>query len=327
MTSASSWDDLAVTAVSLRCSSAEIMLGKEEKVLNQKSNDESRCALPSSNERVAAATPPQDGRFDDRKLSEKDEIASSDELMDDKHDEITSLARKKTNRKGRHGARNQHRHKHFVKWLVQTFPQLSDTTTKNHVLDVAGGKGETAARLVFCHLQKVVMVDPRQCDLAACFESQVLPKLPKKWQQKCESQMQANPQYIQELVDSRFRQLVTTFDETTLATCAEIQDLVQNASLLIGLHADGATEAIVDAALQCRKPFVVVPCCVFPSLFSRRSLTQPDGTNVQVRSHEQFCQYLLAKDPRFVREVLPFEGRNVAIWWDGGYSIADSSVS
>ena len=60
----------------------------------------------------------------------------------------------------------------------------------------------------------------------------------------------------------------------------------------------------------CRKPFVVVPCCVFPNLFRSRYL---EGR--PVRSYEQFCQYLYEKDPRLNKEVLPFEGRNIAIWW------------
>ena len=42
-----------------------------------------------------------------------------------------------------------------------------------------------------------------------------------------------------------------------------------------------------------------------------------DGTSVKVRSYEQFCRYLVQKDERFVMETLPFEGRNIAIWWDG----------
>jgi hypothetical protein len=103
---------------------------------------------------------------------------------------------------------------------------------------------------------------------------------------------------------------------------------VRNSSLIIGLHADGATEAIVDAALLYQKPFVVVPCCVFPNLFSERYINVPKEENanesndnnskrIPVRSHDQFCTYLLAKDSRFVMEILPFEGRNVAIWWDG----------
>lgn len=224
-------------------------------------------------------------------------------------------------KKGRHGARNQHRHKHFVKWLIQTFPQLSagrNRDSQQHVLDIAGGKGETAARLVFCHQLDVVMVDPRECNLVKCFESLVLPKLPKKWQQRIHAQLETNPNFLQDIASSRFRQLVMPFDETTLSSTSssELKEVVENTSLLIGMHADGATEAIVDAALQYNRPFVIIPCCVFPRLFSQRTIIQ-EGETVQVRSHEQFCQYLLEKDERFVREVLPFEGRNVAIWWNG----------
>ena len=226
---------------------------------------------------------------------------------------------------GRHGARNQHRHKYFVKWLMERFPQLlsnkDDECCRAQVLDVAGGKGETAARLVFCHGQHVVMVDPRPCNIAACFESLVVPKLPNKWQQRLKSRKRENPTFVPDVVESRFRQLVTTFDEHTLETCIELQEAVESASFIIGMHADGATEAIVDAALSYNKPFVVIPCCVFPNFFSQRTIQEADGTIVQVRSHEQFCQYLLEKDPRFVREVLPFEGRNVAIWWDGSNAL------
>ena len=32
---------------------------------------------------------------------------------------------------------------------------------------------------------------------------------------------------------------------------------------LVALHPDEATEAVVDAALALRKPFLVVPCCAF----------------------------------------------------------------
>jgi hypothetical protein len=229
---------------------------------------------------------------------------------------------------GRHGARNQHRHKHFTKWLLQTFPHLkssdkasmSSSTTQRHVLDVAGGKGELAARLCFCHGINVVMVDPRACDIVRCFTSLVLPKLPKKWQQRLKAQQEANPRVLEEITSKRFRQLVTTFDQTTLSTCQDLQDVVQNASLLVGMHADGATEAIVNVALELQRPFVVVPCCVFPRLFAERTIQQQDGSMVQVRTHEQFCQYLLQKDPRLVSVVLPFEGRNVAIWWGGDCS-------
>jgi hypothetical protein len=40
-----------------------------------------------------------------------------------------------------------------------------------------------------------------------------------------------------------------------------------------------ATEPIVDLALQHRKPFAVVPCCVFPD--SNQHRKNPDGTMVR----------------------------------------------
>lgn len=39
---------------------------------------------------------------------------------------------------------------------------------------------------------------------------------------------------------------------------------LQTCSIIVGLHPDQATDAIVDCALQLGKPFAAVPCCVFP---------------------------------------------------------------
>jgi hypothetical protein len=232
----------------------------------------------------------------------------------------TSRRKGRNPERKRHVARNQHRHKSFVKWVFETFSLQSnddtETIQRRHVLDVAGGKGEVAARLCMCHRQNVVMVDPRPADIVQCFETLVLPKIPNKWQRRLEEQRAENPSFVKETVNSRFQQLVTTFDDHSLATSDELQEAVKAASVIMGLHADGATEAIVDAALNHRKPFVVVPCCVFPNLFTARQVEE-NGKMVPVRSHEQFCRYLASKDPRFKIEELPFEGRNVAIWWDG----------
>ena len=96
----------------------------------------------------------------------------------------------------------------------------------------------------------------------------------------------------------------------------EVQCNLGPALVLLGVHAAGATEAIVTAALRHNKPFVVVPCCVFPNVFTQRRVEE-DGKFVPLRSHVHICRFLKAKDPRFVMETLPFEGRNVAIWWDG----------
>jgi hypothetical protein len=259
----------------------------------------------------------------------------------EEHDSVSNsfVSDENTSRKGRnpdrkrHGARNQHKMKDFVKWLLATFPDTVATSrssrssenddasaigkTPTHILDVAGGKGELAARLCMCHLTSVVMVDPRPADVAHCYEALVLPKIPKKWQQRLEARRASNPHFVDEMVHERFRQLVMPMDDHTLTTSTELQEAIQNARLLVGMHADGATEAIIDAALLYNKPFVVVPCCVFPNLFQERRVSNGEGDTVPVRSHEQFCRYLQEKDARFQRCVLPFDGRNIAIWWDG----------
>ncbi|KAK1732510.1 hypothetical protein QTG54_016793 [Skeletonema marinoi] len=258
--------------------------------------------------------------------------------------------KRRGNRKSdRHGARNQDRHKHFAKWILDKFPHIvrecssssstEEVETNMHVLDIAGGKGELSARLALCHSLRVVMIDPRPADVASVYLNSVVPKLPKKWQHSLEERLKHTPSFIEDELDKRFSQLVTCFsvasdddiysdrdgvDCRVLFEDEAVEKAVRNASLIIGLHADGATEAIVDAALRYNKPFVIVPCCVFPNLFRHRFIyVEDDAGNgnekkkVAVRSHEQFCQYLLDKDDRFRQEVLPFEGRNVAIWWDG----------
>jgi len=214
----------------------------------------------------------------------------------------------------RHGARNQNRHKIICKWLLERFPRLPKNSM---VLDVAGGKGELSSRLAMCHHLRVVMVDPRPADIVSVYTKTVVPKLPKKWQQQIHTQLQENPNFVEALVKERFQQFCMCFDGGAVANEPQLQVAIQSCSILIGIHADGATEAIVDAALQYGKPFVVIPCCVFPNLFKQRFILDEHDRKVEVRSHHQFCQFLLEKDGRFQKEILPFQGRNIAIWWDG----------
>ncbi|GIL68582.1 hypothetical protein Vafri_21834, partial [Volvox africanus] len=51
-----------------------------------------------------------------------------------------------------------------------------------------------------------------------------------------------------------------------------VRKLLLGCSMVVGLHPDQATEAILDFALECGKPFALVPCCVFPRLFPNRRL-------------------------------------------------------
>jgi len=221
-------------------------------------------------------------------------------------------------KKGRHGARNQHRHKELCRWIMEHF----NLKEGDLILDIAGGKGELAARLTICHKLNVLMVDPRPADIQGTFKSLVLPKLPKRHQLRMAERQKVEPAFLRTVFQERFRQLTTLFDEHSIDTNEELKKAFEKCSLIIGMHADSATESIVDVALKHKKPFVVVPCCVFPNLFNQRFLYHHSDDNkdssssnkpIPVRTHEQFCQYLLAKDKSLQHLTLPFEGRNVAI--------------
>ena len=95
--------------------------------------------------------------------------------------------------------------------------------------------------------------------------------------------------------------------------------------LLVGLHPDEATEAIVDAALRTGAAFAVVPCCVFPSLFPHRMLPCIGGSGSgsgggggqerrPVLSYGDFCDFLQQKVQQGGRSCslafLPMQGKN-----------------
>jgi len=63
----------------------------------------------------------------------------------------------------------------------------------------------------------------------------------------------------------------------TAASEAADAALLADAHFVVGLHPDEATEAIVDGALRHRRPFAVVPCCVFAKLFPNRRQGGPLG--------------------------------------------------
>ena len=97
------------------------------------------------------------------------------------------------------------------------------------------------------------------------------------------------------------------------------------ASVIVGLHPDEATEYIVDLALCHCKPFAVVPCCVFPSLFPGRVVAtkgsaepEQEQQYEEVRTLPQFLDYLQAKHPAIKRAALSSLGgsANTVIYCD-----------
>ena len=71
-----------------------------------------------------------------------------------------------------------------------------------------------------------------------------------------------------------------------------------------------ATDAIVDTAILLRKPFVVVPCCVFARDFLDRRT--PDGERV-VR-YDQLLSYLQSKHPGIRTHDLNVEGKSRVLY-------------
>lgn len=104
----------------------------------------------------------------------------------------------------------------------------------------------------------------------------------------------------------RVKHLPVWFDESF-----EVRREWNEASVVVGMHPDQATEAIVDLALRHRKPFAVVPCCVFWR--SNLGRTNPEGGGT-VKSWEQFCDYLASKSQAIRRERLPMRGRNEVLF-------------
>ena len=96
------------------------------------------------------------------------------------------------------------------------------------------------------------------------------------------------------------------FDEEAAREHAFLRD----ASLYVGMHPDQATCPIVSTALSLNKPFCVVPCCVFPSLFPDRRTS--DGE--EVSTYPQYIRYLQERNPHVRTAYLPFKGRNCVVY-------------
>ena len=107
-------------------------------------------------------------------------------------------------------------------------------------------------------------------------------------------------------IDSAFRNP----DNAAVPVCDAQHALLRDCRVIVGLHTDEATDAIVDTAVHCRKPFVIVPCCVFCRLFPNRRM--PSGE--MVSSYQQLLDYLQAKHPSIQRTTLPFVGANTVLY-------------
>ncbi len=178
------------------------------------------------------------------------------------------------------------RHRHFAKWLIDIFG-MQVLNQGSGVLDVAGGNGKLSSALQKLGVTSCTIIDPKP--LISSHEGVLV---------------LAEPLYGDgsALTDDSF----------------PYAERIRNCSVIVGLHPDEATEAIIDMAIRLGKPFAVSPCCVMTKLFPHRRHAK---TGDPVRTVWALCRYLLEKSPSsFQVDFLPFAGRNKVIYWNGGKS-------
>ena len=79
---------------------------------------------------------------------------------------------------------------------------------------------------------------------------------------------------------------------------AEAQALLRDCTAVIALHPDQCTDDIVKFVSMFRKPFAIVPCCVFPNTFKR---TLWDGT--PVRTHDHLVRWVAEQTGGTIAEI------------------------
>jgi len=220
-------------------------------------------------------------------------------VNDTPHNHIFSHLSKRLDRKERHRV--------FAEWLVKTY-SAEFLSTGSGVLDVAGGGGLLSHALWKLGVKSCLLDPEPRCDIE---------KVPF--------------QVINESLRGDGSELTGNDDKDdvdendlsgSITVKKRIRNLVRSASILVGMHPDEATEAVIDTSLRLGKPFAILPCCVFRNLNSERleiiRRKKRDGGVDPFRSYNTFCQYLLDDKPptgiQFETENLPFEGRNKVIY-------------
>ncbi|RQM11155.1 hypothetical protein DD237_004945 [Peronospora effusa] len=194
----------------------------------------------------------------------------------------------------------QQRAQVFADWLVETFGAGFLADGKG-VVDVAGGRGSLSFELWNKRKLPCTLVEPRPMKLL---------KQQHKFLKKQKKVREQSGETRPFLHESPVPQVNALFNMDTFLEKTEYVQLVEQASLLLGMHPDEATESIFDVAIKFNKPFAVVPCCVFGQKFPSRRLA--DGS--KVLSYENLVEYLISKHPDIEKAFLPFDGKNLVLF-------------
>ncbi|CAO3599836.1 unnamed protein product [Absidia cylindrospora] len=213
----------------------------------------------------------------------------------------------------------------FAQWIhTSLVPKLvrsssSQGKKKTTVLDVAGGKGDVSMFLCHAFGLPSTVVEPN------------VRKQPNYWftrlRRLMEKHINGNGNGDDDDDDNAttkrsqpwpYPDIKPVFMPTLLddAFIHTHHDLILRTTLMIGLHADQATEPIVDTAIQLGIPFAVVPCCVF----GRENLHRQLSTGAPVLTTKDLIQYLCEKDTgayggKIETAYLDFEGKNEVVYW------------
>ena len=216
--------------------------------------------------------------------------------------------------------KNERRAAKFVNFLIDEFGY--DYLKKGIILDIAGGKGEVAFESSIRRGLQTVVIDPRPVKTTKKQIQQLKFRL--ESQLKLTNGLKISPLarflYHKRYAAKEINSIQGWFYEDFATNDQSEIDLIENASILIGLHPDSATDAIMKVAIRYSKPFAIVPCCVFPTQFPKRRL--PNGQSVQ--TYDDFCEYIrniVGKNANGTYKVeeneLEFEGRNKVFFYHG----------
>lgn len=121
------------------------------------------------------------------------------------------------------------------------------------VCDVGGGHGDVSVRLWCEHGVPCTVIEPRPVGLRRRQRKQVKRRgVEGIGRLTCEMQ-----------VGRRFREGTETEGEPESEEQARLRAALEGCALIIGMHPDEATDAIVDVAHEYGKPFACVPVRVF----------------------------------------------------------------
>ena len=300
----------------------------------------SSCRFAHSAERGAEAKKWIGERRARRRAAQVEEMKRNDVIYNegsDAHDTATGT--------GTHSLKTKsHRAAIFATWLVDTFG-LETLRKGTGVLDVAGGRGDVSWELFAKLGVPCTLVEPRQRKLNKAQHRWMKQKLERGLENKdagtdgpdrtkaggTEQGMGTDKVTgTEDGTEPEAPDLTSQFlcPQIRAEFCGENFAQFKHCSVIVGMHPDQATEVIAEFALLHDKPFAIVPCCVFPTLFPDRRVweagenvpglggeteVETNGKEIAVAKLGQLVTYLAAKLTGQVA-CLDFEGANRVVF-------------